>query len=53
MGRVYADDEILEFAIAREVEAYNFYMALAERVKNQHISSFFKGMLNEMSEMIS
>jgi len=35
MAKVEHDEEILELAIAREVEAYHFYTALANRVKNQ------------------
>ncbi|MHC4542276.1 MAG: hypothetical protein ACYS74_21235 [Planctomycetota bacterium] len=29
MSKVNSNEEILEFAIAKEVEAYHFYMALA------------------------
>ena len=35
MAKVEHDEEMLELAIAREVEAYHFYTALANRVKNQ------------------
>jgi rubrerythrin len=34
MAKIESDDEILEFAIFREVEAYHFYMALAKVVDN-------------------
>ena len=34
MGGFSSIDEILEFAIAREVEAHAFYMSLADRVDN-------------------
>ena len=44
------DDEILEFAIAREVEAYNFFMALAERVQNPEIASVFEDLAKEELE---
>ncbi len=42
--------EILEFAIAKEVEAYNFYLALAERVENQQMRSIFEGLAEEELE---
>jgi rubrerythrin len=42
--------EILELAIAREVEAYNFYLALAERVAEQQMRSVFEGLAEEELE---
>ena len=44
------DDEILEFAIAREVEAYNFFMALAERVESPEIAKVFEDLAKEELE---
>ena len=37
MAKVNADSEILEFAIAREIEANKLFLALAERVENDAI----------------
>ena len=37
MAEFGSDREILEFAISREVEAYHFYMALAQPVDNLEI----------------
>ncbi len=37
MDKVDSDQEILEFAISRENEAFNFYLALAGRVADQNI----------------
>jgi len=42
--------EILELAIAREVEAYNFYLALADRVKEQQIREIFESLAKEELE---
>jgi len=50
MEKVAPDDEILEFAIAREVEAYNFYMALAERVESPEIAKVFEDLAKEELE---
>lgn len=50
MEKVASDDEILEFAIAREVEAYNFYMALAERVESPEIAKVFEDLAKEELE---
>jgi len=40
------DSEIFEFAIHREIEAYRFYMGLAERIDNSYIC----GVLKELAE---
>ena len=45
MGKVDSDQEILEFAIFRENEAHNFFMALAGRVADSNI----KRMLEELA----
>ena len=50
MTEVNPDDEILEFAIAREVEANNFYMALAERVASLEIRKIFEDLAEEELE---
>lgn len=50
MTKVNPDDEILEFAIAREVEANNFYVALAERVANPEIRKIFEDLAEEELE---
>ena len=42
--------EILELAIAREVEAYNFYLALASRVEDQQIRKAFEDLAKEELE---
>lgn len=40
----------MEFAIAREVEANRFYLALAERVNNEEIRKVFEDLANEELE---
>lgn len=50
MTEVNPDDKILEFAIAREVEASNFYMALAERVASPEIRKVFEDLAEEELE---
>jgi len=50
MGKVNSDEEILEFAIAKEVEAYNFYLALADRVDSPEIRKVFEGLAEEELE---
>lgn len=50
MQKVAPDDEILQFAIAREVEAYNFYMALADRVESPEIAEVFRDLAKEEVE---
>jgi len=42
--------EILELAIAREIEAYNFYLALADRVEDRQIRKAFKDLAKEELE---
>ncbi|MEA3224613.1 MAG: ferritin family protein [Planctomycetota bacterium] len=42
--------EILEFAIGREAEAVEFYMAMADRVKNPSIQRFFEDLVTEELE---
>jgi rubrerythrin len=43
-------DEILEFAIGRELEAYEFYKALAGRVDDENISKVFEDFAEEELE---
>jgi rubrerythrin len=50
MEKVAPDDEILGFAIARELEAYNFFMALAKRVDSPEIAKVFKDLAKEELE---
>ncbi len=50
MGRFTADDEILEFAIAREVEAYYFYLALASRISSPPMRKVFEDLAKEELE---
>lgn len=37
MEKVNSDEEILEFAVYKEIEAYHFYLAVARRVASQKI----------------
>ena len=46
----FIDDEILEMAVAREVDANRFYLALAARVKNPRIRKVFKELAAEELE---
>ena len=50
MSKDNPDDEILEFAIAREIEAYHFYMGLAKRVVNPEIQKVFLDLAQEELE---
>jgi len=50
MTKVKPDEEILQFAIAREVEANRFYLALAERVKDEQIRKTFEDLAEEELE---
>jgi rubrerythrin len=45
-----SDDEILQLAIDKEVEAYNFYLALANSVADQRISVAFEELAKEELE---
>jgi len=49
-NQVKSDDEILEFAIAREVEANHFFIALAKRVDSPHIRKVFEELAEEELE---
>ena len=47
MSKLNANQEILEFAISKEVEAYYFYLALADRVEDPRIRQVFEDLANE------
>ncbi len=47
---VESDQEILEFAIFRENEAYNFFVTLADHVKDERISKVFEDLAAEELE---
>jgi rubrerythrin len=46
----FIDDEILEMAVAREVDANRFYLALAARVQEPHIQNVFEELAAEELE---
>ncbi len=50
MGDMTTIGEILEFAIGREGEAVEFYMAMADRVKNPAVQKFFEDLVTEELE---
>ncbi|MHC4595944.1 MAG: ferritin family protein [Planctomycetota bacterium] len=50
MAKVKPDEEILQFAIGREMEANLFYLALADRVKDEQIRKIFKDLAEEELE---
>jgi len=50
MAKVKPDEEILQFAISREVEANLFYLALADRVKDEQIRKVFEDLAEEELE---
>src|SRR4030042_1681786 len=50
MGRVNSDQEILEYAISREVEAYYFDLALAGRVDDPRMRQVFEDLAAEELE---
>jgi rubrerythrin len=47
MGELNTDQEILEFAISKEVEAYYFFLALAERVIEPRMRQVFEDLADE------
>ncbi|MHC4665861.1 MAG: ferritin family protein [Planctomycetota bacterium] len=47
MAKVSPDEEVLEFAIARELEAYHFYLALGERVDSAEMRRVFEDLAKE------
>jgi rubrerythrin len=50
MGKAKTDEEILEFAIFREMEAHNFFLALADRVKDPQMREVFEDLAAEELE---
>jgi len=46
----FIDDEILEMAVAREVDSNRFYLALAERSENRRLRKVFKKLAAEELE---
>jgi rubrerythrin len=42
MNKFHSADEVLDFAIAKEVEAYNFYIELAEWVERAEVAKLFE-----------
>ena len=50
MSKVSSTMEILEFAIAKETEAYHFYLALAGRVDNRGMTRVLEEMAKEELE---
>jgi rubrerythrin len=50
MAEVDTDIEILEFAIAREVEANRFYLTLAQRIDNPEMRKVFEDLAKEELE---
>ena len=50
MGKVNSEQEILEFVISREMEAYHFYQVLAGRVESSQIRKVFEDLAQEELE---
>jgi len=50
MSKVNSDQEILEFAISREIEAHYFYLALAGRVEDPRMRQVFEDLAAEELE---
>lgn len=50
MSKVDSNQQALEFAIAKEVEAYHFYLALADRVEDPKMRKVFEGLADEEVE---
>jgi rubrerythrin len=50
MGDMETVGDILEFAIGREAEAAEFYMAMAEKVKDQATQKFFEELVTQELE---
>lgn len=50
MDRIKPDTEVLELAISREIEARNFYLALAERLDNPALSKMLENLADEETE---
>lgn len=50
MAEYKSDNEILEFAISREIEAFQFYTALAERMEKPQMRKIFEELAKEELE---
>jgi rubrerythrin len=50
MGKVNSDQEILEYAISREIEAHYFFLALAGRVEDPKMRQVFEDLAAEELE---
>ena len=50
MGKVNSDQDILEYAISKEVEAYYFFLALAGRVEDPKMRQVFEDLAAEELE---
>ena len=50
MAEYESDNEILEFAISREIEAFQFYTALAERMERPQMRKVFEELAKEELE---
>lgn len=50
MSRIKPDNEVLELAISREIEARNFYLALAERLDDPALSKMLEDFADEEAE---
>lgn len=50
MSKVNSNQQALEFAIAKEVEAHHFYLALADRVDNPKMRRVFENLAEEELE---
>ena len=50
MAKPDCSDNTLQFAINKEIEAYNFYLALADRVADQRIREAFEELAKEELE---
>lgn len=50
MGKVKSDQEVLEFAISREIEAYHFFLALSRRVDSERMREVFESLAAEELE---
>ena len=50
MTQIEPDTEVLEFAISKEVDARNFYLSLAEVVKDTQVAGFLRDFADEELE---
>ena len=50
MQEFSSDSEILEFAVAREIESYKFFMVLADRMERPQMQKVFEGLAKEELE---